>query len=255
MAKPRRANQGQVLIVAALVIVIMLLSTAIYIADIQKSQLKAQAETGLNLPFYKQGIQHTMQSALANISSGGDTDVLQTNIDSFNTFMVETSFNFFFTSQATYRATGGYYNGVLQVQNQTGTAIISAYATFNVASTGTKEQTQSNFDMNVTSMIQTSGTYSQDGNSKHVQLTCKVSNEGQPALARNFGVSFENDGSLDTENWTTVEAPTITDHGDGSYTITFNADTDQPENQLLIWLSCQDQREITLQTIVRPTLQ
>jgi hypothetical protein len=250
-----RSNQGQVLIVAALVIAVMLLSTALYIADAQKTQLKADAETSLNLPFYKQGIEHTMICALVNISNGGDPGILQTDLDSFNTFVSENSFEAFFTAEVTLRDTDDYQNGVWQVQNQSGTSIISAYATLNVDSSGTNEEMQSVFDKNVTSMIQTQGSYTQDNTSKQVQLTCQVFNEGQSALAGNFSVSYEKDGSLESENWTTIESPNIINPGDGTYTISFEAPADQPENPLLIWLSCQDQRGILLQTLVEPELQ
>ncbi|XHH07906.1 MAG: hypothetical protein ACFCUE_10040 [Candidatus Bathyarchaeia archaeon] len=255
MAKPNRANQGQVLIVAALVIVIMLLSTAMYIADIQKTQLRAQTETDLNLPFYKQGIQHTMINALVNISDGGDTGVLLSNLEGFNTFVEAQSFGAFFTSDVTLQDDALYDNGVWLSQNQSGTAVIGAYAGFNVESSGTNGKIQSAFSLNVTSMLQAQGVYSIDNSSKQAQLTCKIFNEGQSALAENFSVSVETDGLLAYENWTLVEAPNITDYGDGTYLITFNALTEQPENPLLVWLTCQDQRGITLQTIVEPSLQ
>jgi hypothetical protein len=255
MAKRSRANQGQVLIIAALVIAMMLLSTALYIADTQKSQMKVQAEIGLNLPFYKQGLQHTMVSALANISIGGDTGILQTDLNEFNQFVSDHSFDSFFTSTITLRNTAPYQNGVWKSQNISGQAVVGAYASFSVNSSGTKDVTQSAFDVNVTSMIQTQGYYTQQDTIKQVQLTCKVFNDGQPALAGNFSVQFEQDGNLDNENWVNVETPVIIDHGDGTYTISFEAVTDQPENPLIVWFSCMDQRGITLQTIVEPVLQ
>lgn len=249
-----RANQGQVLIIAALVIVMMMLSTALYIADIQKSQLKVQAETSLNLPFYKQGLQHTMIGALVNISNGGDTNILQTNLNAFNQFVSDHSFGAFFTSTVTLRSTSPYQSGVWGSQNSSGTAVFSAYASFSVTSSGTKDTTQSTFDMNVTSMIQTQGSYIQ-GHIKQAHLTCRVFNEGQPALAGNFSISYESDGNLDSESWVNVAAPTIADNGDGTYTISFEATTDQDEDPLIIWFSCQDQRGINLQTLVSPVSQ
>jgi hypothetical protein len=77
-------------------------------------------------------------------------------------------------------------------------------------------------------------------------------NEGQPALAKNFVVSVESDGQLD-ENWSPVDAFNISDYGDGTYVISFDAAV-QSESSLLVWLSCQDQRGITLQTLVEPVL-
>ncbi len=255
MAKRSRANQGQVLIIAALVIVMMMLSTALYIADIQKSQLKVQAETSLNLPFYKQGLQHTMIGALVNISNGGATSTLQTNINSFNQFVSDHSFDAFFTSTVTLRSTLPYQSGVWRTQNSSGTAVFSAYASFSVTSSGTKETTQSTFDMNVTSMIQNQGYYNQQGRNKQAYLTCRVYNEGQPALARNFSISYESDGDLGSQSWINVTSPTITDNGDGSYAISFSGTTDQPKNPVIVWLSCRDQRGIMLQTLVSPVLQ
>lgn len=249
---PSRANQGQVLIVAALVIVMMLLSTALYIGDAQKTQLKAEAETNLNLPFYKQGLQHTITSALANISNGGSTGILQTDLNAFNQFISDYSFDAFFTSTVALYNGSSYQNGVWKAQNSSGKAVLSAYSSFTVNSSGTKETTQTIFNINVTSMSQTQGSYSQQGSIKNVQLTCKVFNEGQPALAGNFSISFEEDGNLDSENWINVESPSITDHGDGTYTISFSAVTDQPENPLIVWFSVVDQRGINMWTIVEP---
>jgi hypothetical protein len=252
---PNRANQGQVLIVAALVIVMMLLSTALYIADAQKTQLKAEAETSLNLPFYKQGLQHTITSALVNISNGGNTGILQTDLNAFNQFISDNSFDAFFTSTVDLYNVSSYQNGVWKAQNSSGKAVLSAYVSFTVNSSGTKDTTQTTFEMNVTSMSQTQGSYSLHGNIKNVQLTLKLFNEGQPALIENVSISFEQDGSLDSENWINVESPNITDHGDGTYVISFDAVTNQPENPLIIWFSCLDQRGISLQTIVEPVSQ
>ncbi len=251
----RRKNSGQVLIVVALVITLLLLSTALYVADTQKSQLKYTSESDLYLPFYKQGLRHTMISALVNISSGGNIAVLESDLNQFNAFTLEHSYDAFFTSAFTLSNTAPYVNGVWATQNSSGTAVTSAYASFSVNSSGTSETYSSEYNIEVTSRLETSGQYHLvNETEKQVELACSLSNEGQPALAKSFTFSYENDGSLDSENWTIIENPAITDHGDGTYTISFTAITDQPDDPVLVWVSCQDQRGIMLQTRVTPTL-
>ncbi len=251
----RRKNSGQVLIVVALVITLLLLSTALYIADTQKSQLKYTSESDLYLPFYKQGLRHTMISALVNVSSGGDIGVLELDLNQFNAFTLEHSYDAFFKPEFTLRNTTPYVNGVWTTQNSSGTAVTSAYASFSVNSSGTSETYSSEYDIEVTSRLEVSGQYQLvNETEKQVELTCSLSNEGQPALAEGFTFSYENDGSLEIENWTIVEKPAIIDHGDGTYTISFTAVTDQPDDPVLVWVSCQDQRGIMLQTRVTPTL-
>jgi len=251
----RRKNSGQVLIVVALVITMLLLSTALYIADAQKSQLKYTSESDLYLPFYKQGLRHTMISALVNISNGGDSGVLESNLNLFNAFTREHSYDAFFTSAFTLHNTSPYVNGVWTTQNSSGTAITSAHTSFSVNSSGTSKTYSSEYDIEVTSRLEVSGEYQLiQETEKQVQLTCNLSTEGQPALAEGFTFSYEKDGSLDIENWIMVEAPTIIDGGDGTYTISFTAITDQRNNPVLVWVSCQDQRDIMLQTLVTPTI-
>lgn len=243
------------LIVAALVITMLLLSTALYVADIQKNQLRYSSGSDLYLPFYKQGLRHTMIIALANISNGGNTGILETNLNQFNSFITDHSYDAFFKSEFTLCNTAPYMNGIWLAQNSSGTGIVSAFVSFSLNVSGTSETYHSEYEMNVTSMIQTSGHYYLlNDTERQVNLTCKVFNEGQPALAKNFTISYEKDGLLDFEDWVLVETSNITDYGNGTYTISFNAVTDQPDDPLLIWVSCQDQRNILIQTLVTPTL-
>lgn len=249
----KRNNSGQVLIVVALVITMLLLSTALYITDAQKSQLKYTSESDLYLPFYKQGVRHTMISALVNISSGGDNSVLESNLNLFNAIILEQSYNAFFTPSFILSNTSPYVNGVWTTQNSSGTAIISAHTSFSVNSSGTSKTYFSEYDIEVSSKLEVTGEYQQIEAEKQVQLICKLSNEEQPALAKSFTFSYANDGSLQSENWTVIEDPNIVDHGNGTYTVAFTAITDQADDPVLVWVSCQDQRGIMLQTLVEPT--
>jgi hypothetical protein len=83
-----------------------------------------------------------------------------------------------------------------------------------------------------------------NGTEKIATLTCKVYNEGQPALAESFTISYSNDG----ENWTQIDSPSISDLGDGTYTITFNSN--DLLDTALVFTRCQDERGIIVQTTV-----
>jgi hypothetical protein len=102
------------------------------------------------------------------------------------------------------------------------------------------------YAINVTSQANLSGSYQQlYGTSNQVNLTVNVLNEGKPALAQNFTFYYE-DATSPIENWTQVTYPSITDFGNGTYVVSFNAQTQQPGDPLLASMHCQDQRGILI---------
>jgi len=104
-------------------------------------------------------------------------------------------------------------------------------------------------------MIEVTGTYSRLGGSgKQVILTLELFNDGHSALARNMVISYETDGELDEENWVIVDLTDLVDVGDGSYTITFNANTEQRGNSIVVFVSCIDSRGILVETLATPVL-
>ena len=80
------------------------------------------------------------------------------------------------------------------------------------------------YAVNITTAVSLNGSYTKlAGMEKLVTLTCKVHNEGEPALAKNITLYYENLG-----NWTLVDASnnlSIADYGIGTYLISFTAET------------------------------
>lgn len=223
----------------------ILLATALYVVNLQKNMLEYNSNSNLDLPFYKQGLRHTMISALANISNGGNIDVLTTNLDEFNNFTAEHSYSASLDKEYNLLNTGYYQNGIWISQNSSGQGIAGAFANFSINASSTTGMYNAQFEVNVISMIEVTGQYEVvNGTEKQATLTCNVYNEGQSALAESFTISYSNDG----ENWTQIDSPSITDSGDGTYTITFNAD--DLEDTALISANCQDKRGINVQTTV-----
>ncbi|NLE03947.1 MAG: hypothetical protein GX638_03960, partial [Crenarchaeota archaeon] len=70
---PNRKNRGQVLIVSSLVIILLLISTFVYVIEIQKNTPIDHSEPTNDFAAIKQAAIHTAISALANITKGGNT--------------------------------------------------------------------------------------------------------------------------------------------------------------------------------------
>jgi hypothetical protein len=121
-------------------------------------------------------------------------------------------------------------------------------------SSGTSATYYSEYAINVTSEIDVSGDYTLlTGSQKQVNVTCTLLNEGKPAQAQNFTVYYERDGSLSPEEWIQVTSPSIIDYGNGTYLISFTAETTNPDDPLLVSVHSQDLRQILIRANVTCT--
>jgi hypothetical protein len=240
-----RRNSGQVLIIASLVVTLLLLSTALYVSEIEKNAAVHEQRVNPAFSAYKLGVTHTVISALANISNGGSTDVLVADLNQFETVVESHSFNAIFKMDFTPLNTTPYQDGVWISWGSSGRGISSAYVNLVLNASGTSATYYSEYVINVTSEIDVNGYYTLlTGSQKQVNLTCNVLNEGKPALAQNFTVYYEQDGSLSPEEWVQVASPSITDYGNGTYAISFTAETTNPEDPMLVSVHSHDLRYI-----------
>ena len=74
----------------------------------------------------------------------------------------------------------------------------------------------------------------------------KLFNDGKPSLAQNFTFSFQN-----STDWVPVQEPSVNSFGNGTYAVSFNAETDQVSVPLTVSVECQDQRGIMVGASVR----
>jgi hypothetical protein len=255
--KPRhssRRNSGQVLVIASLVVTLLLLSTALYVSEIEKNAAVYESRVDPAFSAYKLGVTHTVISALANISNGGSADVLVSDLNCFKSVVDNHSFNAIVKMDATPLNATPYQDGVWISWDPSGRGISSAYVNLVLNSSGTSATYYSEYVINVTSEINVNGYYtSLTGSLKQVNLTCNILNEGKPALAQNFTVYYEQDGSLSPEEWVQVASPSITDYGNGTYTMSFTAETTNPEDPVLISVYSNDLRYILIKANVTCT--
>lgn len=251
----RHHNSGQVLIIVALIITLLILSTAVYVIKTEENRvLYSLEEANSALPAYQLGLVHTVVSALANVSNGGSTNILATNLNRFAAVVEKRLYNVMFSMEFAPLDAGPYQKGFWIDWAANGKGVSSAYVAFRIKASGLSTNYREEYAVNVTSELSVSGIWTRQDNSlKFATLICAVRNEGNPASAENFTIYFERDGSLTQEEWIQVEAPSITDYGNGTYSITFTAGTTNPDDPLIVSVHCHDLRGIFVRANVTCT--
>ncbi len=89
----RRKNSGQVLVITSLIVVMLLLSTVVYVTETEKNVPVYHPESNKNLQAIKQAAWHTVVSALVNISNGGDSNVFAEDLTRFKSAVESQSCN------------------------------------------------------------------------------------------------------------------------------------------------------------------
>lgn len=244
-------NSGQVLIIISLIVALLIISTAVYVIKTEENRAVCNIENANTaLSACRLGVMHTVTSALANVSNGGTEDVLTTNLNQFAATVEKHLYDVMLNMEFTSINAVPYQNGFWLNWAANGQGVSSACVGFRINASGLSASYQTEGSVNVTSEIQISGTWIKQGNLKSATVTCTVRNEDAPALAQNFTVYFERDGSLTTEEWILVESPRITSYGNGTYSIMFTAETADPDDPLIVSVHCHDLRGIFIRANV-----
>jgi hypothetical protein len=233
-------NSGQVIIVTALIVSLLFLSTALYVIEVGKETPKVEPNQSNVYPGYKQPITNTLISALANATGGGNPNILETFIAELKTVILSNSYKAMLTIDCSTLNSNGYQNGLLISWGANGQGVSSACASFVFDWSSLQANSNTEYTLNVTSAVKSSGTYRQiNDTTKQVNLTLNVLNEGKAALARNFTFSYQNE-----TDWVHINSPTITSFGNGTYISTFYAEQSPPNDLMVVSLLCQDKRDI-----------
>lgn len=236
----KRNSSGQVLIVTALLVSLLLLSTALYVIEVEKEVPTVDAGEGNVFSGYKQSARSTLISALANATSGGDRGILAADLTELKTAILSHSYQALLTMDYNTVNSSSYQNGFLISWGTNGQGISSVYATFVFASSSPSATSNLEYAINVTSEVNLSGNYQQlNDTTKQVNLTVNILNEGKPALAHNFTFSYQN-----ATDWIRVDSPNTTNFGNGTYATSFYAETPQPNDPLVVSVLSQDERGI-----------
>ena len=237
-----RGNSGQALVITALVISLLIISTFYYVYDVMKARPESSQ---LFLDDYvlmvKLGSAHTLISSLANMTNGGNSQILTANLEAWSSKLKEECPYGCCLLDAQPRNVSPYISGFYISWGENGFGISSCYATFNLTIYGRNLQASFEYSINITTSMTIHGFYNiGEGNLKHVEVICKIFNEGTPALAQSFELYYQNSSS-----WIQVQNYGLINYGNGTYRITFNAYT--LTTPVHVSVKAYDAREIYVQ--------
>jgi len=221
----RKNSSGQLLIVAALAIAILISSTTIYVYELSR-EINNVESYPINdfILALRQNTKNTVVSSLSNASKGGEKTVLTTNLNAL--VQAFRSLHGLETCHLTFTAlnNSNYDSGIWLSWTSNSSGISSAYTNFTLKVYGMETNIAEEHTVNVTTTVTINGFYTKlGGGEKLVNLTCAVYNEGQPALAENITLFYEDLGS-----WTLADSSNnllITDYGNGTYFLSFTIST------------------------------
>ena len=217
-------SSGQVIIITALLVASLLLSTAIYVIETEKQVPTAATGENNVFPAYQQSTVNTLISALANVTNGGDQGVLTADLNKLNSAITNDSYQAMVQINYTPLNVAPYQNGLCISWGADGQGVSSAYVSFALNSSAPSTSSNLEYDVNVTTAADLSGNYFQlDSNLTQVNLTVNMFNDGKPALVQNFSFYFENA----TGQWVNVGSPSLTDFVNGTYSASFTTETNQ----------------------------
>ncbi|PVX23187.1 MAG: hypothetical protein CW716_12755 [Candidatus Bathyarchaeum sp.] len=241
-----RRNSGQTLVISALVISLLILSLVYSVFEANR-QSEMRSATTLNGYIFatKLGLRNTVTSSLSNVSNGGAQQVLENNLNIYSSFVGNQSHFGKSIIQFNVSEIAPYQSGIWLSWGTDGVGVSSAYANYTLAFTKTEADMQLEHETNITTRLNTIGNYTLlGGTEKQVNITCKIFNENEPALANNIDVYYDFDGDTQTQDWITADSPTVTDYGNGTYTIEFIATTQTRTVPLHVSAQVNDKREI-----------
>ena len=212
-AKRSRQRSGQILVIAVLVISLVLLSTQAYIFEVGRPSGENRAVWANDFVLaIKLGSRHVVAGSLVDISTGGNGAVLHSNLENWAVFIGGFYQLGRSTLNVTLRDALPYASGLLLSWGSNGVGVTSAYADFDFSLLEGEFSVQLPYSLNVTTTLLVEGIYRNlRGDVVQVNVTCRVLNEGAPALAENLTVLYEKSGS-----WLRADAKasySFTDYG------------------------------------------
>ena len=223
MKSRNRGRSGQIIAVSALVIALIMTSTAMYVYELSGNIGEADAYL-LNdfVRMIELGSKHVVVGALANITNGGQNDTLVAVLNVWRTTVVRQYSLGTFAFNYTLRNDAPYVSGLHVSWGADGNGVSEAYVNFLLNASGKGIEMRFPYYANVSTRLSIEGFLTEIApDSKQVTVVCRLSNEGQPALAKSIAIHYR-------ESTLWLEATNnyvIADYGNGTYRATFIVET------------------------------
>lgn len=241
-----RSGKGQILVVAAFAISLILLSVNIYVYKNSKLDFPPRNSYLSDYAQHlKQGSIHIAAASLINISKGGDVLNLERNIDRWADITTrEYSFGWC-DLNATLFSQSPYSDGVWMEWGTDGLGISSTCVDFTLEIGGRGTEINWDFQVNQSTEIRVLGSFDDlGGDKKNVTVIMDLYNEGFPILASSWDLDYQ-DGTL-WYNASEADGYTEIDYGNGTYRYYFN--TTVTGDQMVIRLEAYDLRGVFVMT-------
>jgi hypothetical protein len=245
MRRLRNNHSGQILIIAALAIAFLITSTIVYTYQISQVTNTDQPFTAQDFVRNVQlGSRNLIIGSLANISNGRSNETLETVLNRWSSFVESQYYLGRCTLGYELCEDSSYSSGLWISWGDDGSGVTGAKVDFSMALTDGGTEMSVNYPVNITSSLSTSGAYS--GNATfgyNVSMVIHVSNEGEPALAKNLTVYYKtSSGWLEAGQ---LGSYSLNDYGNGTYSVSFTI-----LGSWTSWVSVNlyDEREIFVQT-------
>jgi len=241
----RWARRGQTLVPAALAMSLVLLSTSVYVYS------NSRFEPSPNYSYMSdyalsaaKGSFHVVTASLVNVSRGGASSNLGTNLDRWESFVGDDYRFGRVDMEATLEATSPYSDGVYLNWGTSGVGVSSACADFVLNLSGRGAEIDWGYSVNMTTSVEASGTYTNlGGDRKDVAVTLGLYNEGSPALGGSTTLEYLKSGQW--ENASQATGYSRTDYGNGTYRFIFNDDI--PGTPVYVRVKIYDRRGVFVQ--------
>jgi len=247
----KRNCSGQILLVGVLIIALLLLSTVLYVYELGKAINEGKRNSFSDFIFaVKLGSEHVVVGSLANVSQRGVNETLEINLKRWSSFVGRQYQSGKCILNFTLREAAPYSSGIWIFWGANGFGVSGAYANFTLQLLDRGADVNLKYAINVTTTLLIKGTYREmQGDSKQVNVTCNLLNEGKAALAENLTLYYKN-----LDDWLTPGPQnnyTIIDYGNGTYFMSFVADISSSTVEVSVHAS--DQRGINAQANVTCT--
>jgi len=239
----KKNTSGQVLILAALAMALIISSAIIYAYQIRAA---IRGENHSMLGYFVRNVKlesrNLVIGSLANISQGGSNETLRTNLQRWGSFLEshyylgECSFSFELCEDAPYSS------GLRIFWGANGFGVSSAKVDCSLSLTDENGEFNTGYSVNATSHIRVNATSQQLLSQYQINVTIRVFNEGSPALCRNLTVYYK-DKSGAWHDAGLLDSYVLQDYGNGTYVARFTVDPPRVANRE-IRVECFDQREI-----------
>jgi hypothetical protein len=223
MIKPlKHGRSGQILVITTLIVALIMTSTATYIYETSRNL--EDAEPYLLNDYVRSieiGSRHAVVSALANMTRGGLSQTLATNLDKWKSTVEKQYAVGKLTLTYTLRSIEPYTFGYNVVWGNSGTGVSEAYASFLLKASGDSLEMQVPDYSNVSTSLRVEGFITlASPNITWVTVKCRLFNEDQSVLAKNLTLYYR-----DSTQWTVPTQSNnyvAVNYGNGTYQARFS---------------------------------